>query len=159
MLEWPLLDSMTNSVFNIVKTPSNPSTTNIEMVETEDNVLVSESSNNNVAHSSASSDFPLQAASENGGKSFNIFIQSMDSKTILDHDSRAEIKTKINHAGAIDNVRYTKNGSIIFSTVNVQCAVEICQLLEFSGVSIKHRVIWENVTNKFLIFNIPVDIP
>lgn len=82
-------------------------------------------------------DFLLQAADENGGKSFNIFIQSVDSKAIRHRDPKAvqaEIKTKIIHAVYIDNVRYTMIGSIIFSTKNVQCASGICNMSEILGV-------------------------
>lgn len=111
----------------------------------------------NIAHSSSLLDFLLHAAADNGSKS----IQSVDSKTILHCDPRSvqtEIKTKISHAGDINNVSYTRNVSIIFSTSNVECASEICQLSKFLGVSINHHVIWENMWNKFLIFNIPEDI-
>lgn len=94
--------------------------------------------------SSASLDFLLHAMVDDGGKTFNIFIHSADSKAIPHHKPLAvqhEINTTISHAGDNNNVRYARIDSIIFSTSNVQCASEICQLLTFLGVSIKHCVI------------------
>lgn len=92
--------------------------------------------------------------------SFNIFLQSTDSKAIPDRDPRAvqaEIKKKITHVEDIDNVRYTRNGCIIFSTKDIHCASKICNWPEFLCVTVKIWVVWENILNKFLIFNIPVD--
>lgn len=48
---------------------------------------------------------------------------------------------------------------IIFSTKNVNCASEIVNWSEFLGMSIRVRVVWENITNKFLIVNIRMNIP
>lgn len=69
---------------------------------------------------------------DDGGKSFN--IHSVDSKAIPHYKPlavQAEINIKIGHAGDNNNVWYDRIDSIIFSTSNVQCASEICQLMTF----------------------------
>lgn len=79
MSEWPSLNNMVSSVFSINDATSTAvSATNIKIVEVAENIFVS--ANNNSECSSASLDFLLHAATDNGGKSFNIFIQSINSK-------------------------------------------------------------------------------
>lgn len=95
MSEWPSLGNMASSVFNIVDASLNSaSVSNIEMVEVSENVLVTDIAQNKVARSSASLDFLLHAAANIGSKSFNIFIQSVESKAIPCHDPRA-VQTEI----------------------------------------------------------------
>lgn len=176
----PLLppgNSMASSEFNIVDIDATAvaSVVNVEMVDCEENtssdsdknngvenVLTCNSDNNDVARSTASTESLLLMAAENGGKCFNIFLQSTDSKSIPNRDPRAvqtEIRSKIPHANHIENVRHTRTGSLLISTKDVSCAAEICQVTSFLGVSVKHRVIWENISNRFLVFNVPVDFP
>ena len=70
-----------------------------------------------------------------------------------------EIKKKIFNFACIKDIRYIRNGSIIFHTENLECAIEICNVKLFMGVPVKWRVIWENITSRFLLFNIPTEIP
>ena len=123
--------------------------------------LLLQAVNNNYARSEVTVAELLQRAASNGGKNFNIFLNSTDSKVISRKDPRstqAEIKNKIAHASKIANVRYTRAGSWIFSTADVDCAIDICNITEFLGVHANTRVIYENITNRFLVFNIPVGI-
>ena len=86
----------------------------------------------------------------------------MDSKTIPRKDPRStqvEIKNKVVHASKTATVRYTRSGSWIFSTTDVDCAIDVCHIPEFLGVNVTAQVIYENITNRFLVFNILVDIP
>ena len=103
----------------------------------------------------------LQWAANNGDKNFNIFLNSTDSKAIprkAPRSTQAEIKNKIAHASKIASVRCTRSESWIFSTTDVNCGIDVFHITEFLGVHVNARVIYENITYRFLVFNIPVDI-
>lgn len=80
---WSTDSSMASSAFNIASDliSEQPPAISVEMVEVKDNVLVCDTSNSNVAHSSTSVNSLLHMATENCGKAFNIFFQS--SKTSI----------------------------------------------------------------------------
>lgn len=69
-----------------------------------------------------------------------------------------EIKEKIANSNKIDLLMFTRMGSIIISKRSIMYAVDICGISEFLGISISSRVVWENITNRFILFNIPVNI-
>ena len=139
----------------------------VEMLNAEDAAsgsegLSTQTGNDNYARFPATIDEILQNAANNGGKSFNVFLKSTDSRTLPRRDPRVtqnEIRNKIPSYSKINNVRYTRNGSWIFSTSDVQCAIDICHVTNFLDMRVTARVIFENITNRFLVFNIPVDIP
>ena len=58
----------------------------------------------------------------------------------------------------IANFRYTRPGSWIFSIKDVDYAIDICHINEFLGEHVNTRVTYENISNRFLVLNIPVDI-
>lgn len=91
---------MANSVINIVddKISEYPPVENVESIEVVENNWVSDGDNSNAARSSMSLNLLLQWEAANGGKAFNIFIQSNDSKAFPQRDPRAvqaEIKKNI----------------------------------------------------------------
>lgn len=66
---------------------------------------------------------------------------------------------KTEHLENIGNIRYTRMGSLIISTKEVEYAVDMSRIVTFLGIEVPTRVIWENISNRFLLFNIPVTIP
>ena len=48
---------------------------------------------------------------------------------------------------------------MIFNTTDVDCAIDVCRITKFLGVHVTASVIYENIANRFLVFNIPVDVP
>lgn len=153
---------MASTIVNVVSDSSpDISLLNIEMVEVENGSANFSNNNNVVARSLAPVETLLKMAANNGGKDFNIFISSLESKSIpkrSPRDVQSEILAKIEHSKKIDNVRFTRTGSVIFSTKDVTCAVDISRISTFLGVNVTSRVIWENITNRFLLFNIPVNV-
>lgn len=90
------------------------------------------------------------------------FLTSFDSETLPNHETRVDqvaIKKKIVNLEKTDKLRYTRTRSIIISTKDITYAVVICSISEFLGILISTRVVWKNITNCFLLFNIQVDIP
>ncbi|GFX40300.1 uncharacterized protein TNCV_4319331 [Trichonephila clavipes] len=53
---------------------------------------------------------------------------------------------------------FTRNGKIRFSTLDPVCAAQILSLEKISNVSVKTNILWEGITSRFLIFEIPLDI-
>lgn len=161
---------MSSTVINVVPDTSlktlNYVETNVEMEESnevqEENSSDFSNKNDYLARSLASDEELLRLAAENNSKNYTIFLQSESTEVIPKRNPRAiqiEIKSKIKNSSKIDNVRFTRTGSMIFFTKDVECAIDICKVSSFLGVSVKSRIIWENITNRFLLFNIPVDIP
>ncbi|GFT15665.1 uncharacterized protein TNCV_4985851 [Trichonephila clavipes] len=53
---------------------------------------------------------------------------------------------------------FTRNGKIRFSTLDPVCAAQILSLEKISNVSVKTNILWEGITSRFLIYEIPLDI-
>ncbi|GFX21698.1 putative RNA-directed DNA polymerase from transposon X-element [Trichonephila clavipes] len=70
----------------------------------------------------------------------------------------AEIKKKIARHENIKSMSFTRNGKIRFSTLDPVCAAQILSLEKISNVSVKTNILWEGITSRFLIFEIPLDI-
>ncbi|GFW55711.1 uncharacterized protein TNCV_120951 [Trichonephila clavipes] len=69
----------------------------------------------------------------------------------------AEIKKKTRHEN-IKSMSFTRNGKIRFSTLDPVCAAQILSLEKISNVSVKTNILWEGITLRFLIYEIPLDI-
>lgn len=58
----------------------------------------------------------------------------------------------------IANVRYTHMGTIIISTKDWMCMINASRMFFFFGIRMTIRIIWDNTTNRFLLFNVSVNI-
>ena len=100
----------------------------------------------------------LSMAAENVDKNFNIFIVSnkgkMRPRGYPGRDSKEHFQ-KISNSNRIRNRRYTRTGSLLLSTQDVKCAQDKSSLLEFMGVSVQTRILFDNITTRFLLFQIP----
>ncbi|GFW71965.1 uncharacterized protein TNCV_4788541 [Trichonephila clavipes] len=70
----------------------------------------------------------------------------------------AEIKKKIARHENIKSMSFTRNGKIRFSTLDPVCAAQILSLEKISNVSVKTNILWEGITSRFFIYEIPLDI-
>ena len=111
--------------------------------------------------SSDTIDICLKKAFSNGGNNFNRFIKSNESKSKPKTDPRKikKIMEKVSQFAKIDNLRYNQNGSILLSTRDVECAIQIRKVSKLMGPSTKCSVIRENISTRFLTYDIPTDMP
>ncbi|GFV73553.1 uncharacterized protein TNCV_126931 [Trichonephila clavipes] len=70
----------------------------------------------------------------------------------------AEIKKKIARHENIKRVSFTCNGKIRFSTLDSVCAAQILSLEKVLNVSVKTNILWEGITSRFLIYEIPLNV-
>ncbi|GBN93394.1 hypothetical protein AVEN_100479-1 [Araneus ventricosus] len=69
------------------------------------------------------------------------------------------IKKSINRHQLIDNMRHTRQGKIQFTTKDPICAVQLLSLTKFMDTDVSTDVIWENISARFLITDIPTTTP
>ncbi|GBM32711.1 hypothetical protein AVEN_223485-1 [Araneus ventricosus] len=69
------------------------------------------------------------------------------------------IKKSINRHERIENMKFTRQGKIQFTTKNPICAVQLLTLEKFMGINVATDIIWENVCARILIFDIPTSTP
>ncbi|GBL82267.1 hypothetical protein AVEN_252443-1 [Araneus ventricosus] len=69
------------------------------------------------------------------------------------------IKKSINRYQLIDNMRYTRQGKIQFTTKDPICAVQLLSLSKFMEIDVSTDVIWENISARFLVTDIPTTTP
>lgn len=83
----------------------------------------------------------LQLSAQNGGSEFNIFIKSSETKQIPRKDSRAVhavLKSTTGHFKYINNVRYTRTGTVIVSTHDLMCTLDIPNISSLLGVKVTY---------------------
>ncbi|GBL74157.1 hypothetical protein AVEN_231045-1 [Araneus ventricosus] len=69
------------------------------------------------------------------------------------------IKKSINSHQLIDNIRHTRQGKIQFTTKDPICAVQLLSLTKFMDTDVSTDVIWENISARFFITDIPTTAP
>lgn len=140
-----LLIIMANSVIKVVSEPSSEiSFTNIKMVDAAESSSSFSNSDVLFARSSCSVETLLKMRADSEGRNFNISLKSSEANTIPKcnpREEQAEIKSKIENASKIDSVRFTRTGSVIFSTKDVTCAINISELTTFLGVNVTPKII------------------
>ncbi|GBM95870.1 hypothetical protein AVEN_81696-1 [Araneus ventricosus] len=81
-------------------------------------------------------------------------VGSRRKKLLDDH-----VKQVVNRHDKIENMKFTRQGRILFTTKDPICAVQLLSLIKFMDTDISTDVIWENICSRFLIFDIPVNTP
>ncbi|GBM11154.1 hypothetical protein AVEN_243025-1 [Araneus ventricosus] len=69
------------------------------------------------------------------------------------------IKKSFNRHHLIDNMRYTRQGKIQFTTKDAICAVQLLSLTKFMDIDVSTDLIWENISARFLVADIPTTTP
>ncbi|GBN88224.1 hypothetical protein AVEN_61929-1 [Araneus ventricosus] len=101
-----------------------------------------------------------------GQKQFNeinVIVSNADKNRKLLHSNPFRVQTFIKHVvnrhENIENMKYTRQGKILFTTKDPICAVQLLSLTKFMETDISTDVIWKNICSRFLIFDIPANIP
>ncbi|GFX76055.1 uncharacterized protein TNCV_3718261 [Trichonephila clavipes] len=69
-----------------------------------------------------------------------------------------EIKSKIPKFDQISNMSFTRNGKLRFATSDPVCAIQILSLDQLFNISVNASVIWEGITSRFLLYEIPEEL-
>ncbi|GFS64156.1 uncharacterized protein TNCV_3945171 [Trichonephila clavipes] len=69
-----------------------------------------------------------------------------------------EIKSKIPKFDQISNMSFTRNGKLRFATSDPVCAIQILSLDQLFNISVNVSVIWEGITSRFLLYEIPTNV-
>ncbi|GBL77190.1 hypothetical protein AVEN_12811-1 [Araneus ventricosus] len=68
------------------------------------------------------------------------------------------IKDKINRHTSIQNMKFTRQGKIILTTQDPVCATQLLNLESVLNIKVSTNVIWENITLRFLLYDIPTKV-
>ncbi|GBL92603.1 hypothetical protein AVEN_123780-1 [Araneus ventricosus] len=68
------------------------------------------------------------------------------------------IKDKINRHTSIQNMKFTRQGKIILTTQDPVCAAQLLNLERVVNIPVSTNVIWENITSRFLLYDIPTTV-
>ncbi|GBN20899.1 hypothetical protein AVEN_110921-1 [Araneus ventricosus] len=68
------------------------------------------------------------------------------------------IKDKINRHTSIQNMKFTREGKIILTTQDPECAAQLLNLEKVVNIPVSTNVIWENITSRFLLYDIPTTV-
>ncbi|GBN61608.1 hypothetical protein AVEN_221419-1, partial [Araneus ventricosus] len=68
------------------------------------------------------------------------------------------IKAKINRHNSIQNMTFTRQGKIIFTTQDPVCAAQLLTLEKVVNTPVSTNIIWENITSRFLLYDIPTTV-
>ncbi|GBM34878.1 hypothetical protein AVEN_116746-1 [Araneus ventricosus] len=68
------------------------------------------------------------------------------------------IKDKINRHTSIQNMKFTQQGKIILTTKDPVCAAQLLNLEKVVNIPVSTNVIWENITPRFLLYDIPTKV-
>ncbi|GBN82020.1 hypothetical protein AVEN_138888-1 [Araneus ventricosus] len=101
-----------------------------------------------------------------GQKQFNeinVIVSNADKNKKLPHSNpfrvQAFIKQVVNRHDNFQNMKYTRQGKILFTTKDPICAVQLLSLTKFMETDISTNVIWESICSRVLIFDIPLNTP
>lgn len=91
---------------------------------------------------------------------FVIFLQAKCGGFPLNKpkDLKEELKRKVKHSEDIKFIRYTRNGKILAVVGTRVCASEVLKLTNIVGVDIEAFLQFENLTTRFLLYNIPTTV-
>lgn len=128
----------------------------------QDRINQTSTSMNNLFRTTTSNAQLLNKAAKNGAKNFNIFVTSKDKgkpiPSIHPYELKKEMTSKTGKVEKITNLRFTRNGNILMSTEDSQCAADLLNMEKLLNFEINARIIWENITTRFLVHNIPTSV-
>ncbi|GFY45703.1 uncharacterized protein TNIN_325541 [Trichonephila inaurata madagascariensis] len=91
----------------------------------------------------------------------NIFLENKQKPSAIPKTNPqllyTEIKGKIPRFDQISKMSFTRNGKLRFATSDPVCAVQILYLEQILNVSVNTSVIWEGITSRFLLYEIPTN--
>ncbi|GFY29689.1 uncharacterized protein TNCV_1812691 [Trichonephila clavipes] len=66
--------------------------------------------------------------------------------------------SKIPKFDQISNMSFTRKGKLRFATSDAVCAIQILSLDQLFNISVNASVIWEGITSRFLLYEIPTNV-
>ncbi|GIX78398.1 hypothetical protein CDAR_313651 [Caerostris darwini] len=121
------------------------------------------SNTNNYYKSSKSINELVLRLGEKSFEEIHIICQHSDAKLKLPRSNpfliQADIKKHVNRHDHITNMKFSRQGKLIFSTADPVCAAQILNLDKILETPISTAVTFENITERFLIFDIPTNLP
>ncbi|GIX86001.1 uncharacterized protein CEXT_730201 [Caerostris extrusa] len=120
------------------------------------------SSNNNYFKSSKSINELVLRLGQKSFEEIHIVCQHRDAKHKIPRSNpfliQADIKKHINRHDNITNMKFSRQGKLVFSTADPVCAAQILNLEKIQETSISTGVTFVNITERFLIFDIPTNL-
>ncbi|GBM58357.1 hypothetical protein AVEN_67356-1 [Araneus ventricosus] len=99
---------------------------------------------------------------QNEYEDINILISNADSNSKIPQLNpftlQSFIKDKINRHTSIQHMKFTRQGKIILTTQDPVCAAQLLNLETVVNISVSTNVIWENITFRFLLYDIPTKV-
>ncbi|GIY23425.1 uncharacterized protein CEXT_531971 [Caerostris extrusa] len=121
------------------------------------------SSNNNYFKSSKSINELVLRLGQKSFEEIHIVCQHRDAKHKIPRSNpfliQADIKKHINRHDNITNMKFSRQGKLIFSTADPVCAAQILNLDKILETPISTAVTFENISERFLVFDIPTNLP
>ncbi|GIY86061.1 TATA-binding protein-associated factor 172 [Caerostris darwini] len=121
------------------------------------------SNTNNYYKSSKSINELVLRLCEKSFEEIDIICQHVDAKLKIPRSNpfliQADIKKHVNRHDHITNMKFSRQGKLIFSTADPVCAAQILNLDKILETPISTAVTFENLTERFLIFDIPTNLP
>lgn len=113
-------------------------------------------------HSAMSEKELILRAGQKQIKEINLFLENKQTGSSIPKTNpqllHSEIKTKIARWENISNMSFTRNGKIRISTSDAVCAIQIMSLEQLLNISVNTRIIWEGITSRFLLYEIPTNV-
>lgn len=103
----------------------------------------------------------ITKAAANGSNRFVIFLENKaggipsNKPKIL----KAEIDSLVNSHKHIESLKFTRAKKIVFVTSNEECAIQLCNVSSLMGIQVSATLQHDSVIKKFLLRNIPHDVP
>ncbi|GIY45522.1 hypothetical protein CDAR_401071 [Caerostris darwini] len=120
------------------------------------------SSNNNYFKSSKSINELVLRLGQKNFEEIHIICQHRDAKHKIPRTNpfliQADIKKHVNRHDNITNMKFSRQGKLIFSTADPVCAAQILNLEKIQETPVSTGVTFENITERFLIFDIPTNL-
>ncbi|GBN76332.1 hypothetical protein AVEN_237799-1 [Araneus ventricosus] len=92
-------------------------------------------------------------------ETINIVIANKDSSAKMPRSNpfqfHSYIKQAVTEHANITNMKYTRQGKLLFSTSDPVCAAKLLVLQTVLDTPVSTDIIWENITSRFLISDIP----
>ncbi|GBN04240.1 hypothetical protein AVEN_190696-1 [Araneus ventricosus] len=99
---------------------------------------------------------------QNEYEDINILISNADSNSRIPQLNpftlQSFIKDKINRHTTTQNMKFTRQGKIILTTQDPVCAAQLLNLETVVNIPVSTNVIWENITSRFLLYDIPTKV-
>ncbi|GBL79846.1 hypothetical protein AVEN_28913-1 [Araneus ventricosus] len=99
---------------------------------------------------------------QSGYEDINVLISNADPNSrfpqLNPFTLQSFIKDKINRHTSIQNMKFTRQGKIILTTQDPECASQLLNLEKVVNIPVSTNEIWENITSRFLLYDIPTRV-